>query len=68
MFLSANLMNPTSQSLVFSPSPTSVAVSVAFVGVIVVLAWMGWKRSGYRTSIGFLEVLRVLIAVAIAIT
>lgn len=61
-------MNPTSQSLVFSPSPTSVAVSLAFVGVIVLLAWMGWKRSGYRTSIGFLEVLRVLIAVAIAIT
>jgi uncharacterized membrane protein len=61
-------MNPSSQSLVFAHTPTSVAVAVAFVLVVAGLAWMAWARSGYRTVTGWLEALRVLIAVVVAIT
>jgi hypothetical protein len=56
------------QSLVFTQTPTSLAVAVTFVAVIFVLAWMAWQRSGFRRATGFLEALRVLIAVAIAVT
>ena len=61
-------MKPTSQSLVFSHTPTSLVVSVVFVLVIAVLAWMAWQRSGRRKVIGWLELLRVLIAAGVAIT
>jgi len=43
-------------------------VAAAFVIVIGVLCWMAWKRSGFRTSTGLLEGLRLLIAVGIAVT
>jgi len=36
--------------------------------LIAVLSWTAWKRSGFRTSFGCLEVLRVLIAIGIGIT
>ena len=61
-------METASQSLVFSPSPFSVAAGAAFVAGIAVLAWMSWQRSGFRRLIGWLELLRVLIATGIAIT
>lgn len=61
-------MKAASQSLIFTPSPTSIAVSVAFVLVIAGLAWMAWRRSGFRLSMGLLEGLRVLIALVIAVT
>ncbi|WP_009965862.1 vWA domain-containing protein [Verrucomicrobium spinosum] len=61
-------MKPASQTLVFSPSPLSVTVGVVFVLLIAGLAWMAWRRSGYRRVTGLLEGLRVLIAAAIAIT
>ncbi len=61
-------MKPASQSLVFTPTPTSVALAVAFVLVVAALAWMAWRRSGFRTATGWLEALRVLIAIGIAIT
>ena len=61
-------MKPASQSLVFTDTPASIAVSVIFVLVIIGLAWMAWRRSGYRTSTGVLETLRVLIAIGVAIT
>jgi hypothetical protein len=61
-------MPPSTQSLVFTPSPFSVAAGVGFVLVIAVLAWMAWRRSGYRPLIGWLELLRVLIAAGISIT
>jgi hypothetical protein len=61
-------MRSSTQSLVFSPTPTSVALAVAFVLVVAGLAFMAWRRSGYRLATGLLEALRVLIAVGIAIT
>ena len=61
-------MKPASQSLVFTPTPTSVAISVAFVVVVAGLAWMAWRRSGYRALTGLLETLRLLIAAGIAVT
>ena len=61
-------MNPSSQSLVFAHTPASLAIAAVLVLVVGGLAWMGWARSGYRTSTGFLEALRVLIAVGVAIT
>ncbi len=61
-------MNAASKSLIFTPSPTSVAVSVGFVLVVAVLGVIAWRRSGYRRSTGLLEALRLLIAVVIAVT
>jgi hypothetical protein len=61
-------MKPSSQSLVFDCTPASLAVSVIFVLVVAWLAWTAWQRSGFRKPTGMLEALRVVIAVAIAIT
>ncbi len=61
-------MTPTSQTLVFSQTPALIVCGMIFVAVTAVLAWMAWQRSGYRRSTGLLEGLRLLIAVAIAIT
>ena len=58
----------TSASLVFVWSPWSLAISIIFLGVICWLAWTAWERSGFRRVIGWLEGLRVLIALGIAIT
>lgn len=46
----------------------AVTAAIVFVCVVMVLAFMGWKRSGWRGSIGFLELLRVLVAIGIALT
>ena len=61
-------MKTASQSLVFTPTPTSLAASVAFIVVVAMLGWMAWRRTGFRASIGMLEALRLLIAAGIAIT
>ena len=61
-------MTTTSQSLVFTPTTTSVSVGAAFVIVVAGLGLLAWRRSGYRTSPGLLEGLRLLIAVVIAVT
>ncbi len=61
-------MKATSQSLVFVWSPWSLVISVLFVGVIAWLAWTAWERSGFRRVTGYLEGLRVLIAIGIALT
>jgi hypothetical protein len=61
-------MKPASQSLVFTPTQTSLVISIAAVLIVAALAWLAWHRSGYRTSTGLLEALRVLIVAAIAIT
>ncbi len=58
----------SSQSLVFTHTPASLAIAVVFVLAIAALAWVAWKRSGFRGSIGALEALRLIIAIGIAIT
>ena len=61
-------MSATSQSLVFVCTPTSVIAAVVLVGVVAGLAWTAWKRTGFRRFVGWLEGLRVLIALMVAIT
>ena len=61
-------MTPTSQSLVFTATPLSLTVSIAFVLAVAVLALMAWRRSARKGWTAWLEALRVLIAVCIAIT
>jgi hypothetical protein len=61
-------MQPTSSQLVFNPTPEAFAIGVAFVVAVAGLAFMAWRRSGWRPLIGWLELLRVIIAVCIAIT
>ncbi|MGV3531356.1 MAG: hypothetical protein ACO1QR_03230, partial [Chthoniobacteraceae bacterium] len=61
-------MNPASKSLVFTHTTASITISVAFVLIVLVLAFMAWQRSGYRARTGVLEGLRVLIAILIAVT
>ena len=61
-------MTPTSQSLVFTATPLSLAMSMVFVLTVVVLAVVAWRRSVRKRWTAWLESLRVLIAVAIAIT
>jgi uncharacterized membrane protein len=61
-------MTPSSRELVFTHTQGSLTAAVIFVGVVVVLAVLGWKRSGWRGSIGILELLRVLVAIGIALT
>jgi hypothetical protein len=61
-------MKTASQSLVFTPTPTSIAVTVAFIAVVAMLSWMAWRRSGFRMSTGLLEALRLIIAIGIAVT
>ena len=61
-------MKAASQSLVFNHTPFSLALGVAFVAVVAGLAFLAWKRSGYRAATGWLEALRLLIAAGIALT
>ncbi len=61
-------MKPSTSELVFTATPLSVAGAMLFVLLVIVLAWLAWRRSGWRKSIGWLELLRVLVAVGIAIT
>jgi Mn2+/Fe2+ NRAMP family transporter len=61
-------MPPTTSQLVFNPTPEAFAVGVAFVFAVMVLGIMAWRRSGYRKLIGWLELLRVVIAACIAVT
>jgi len=61
-------MKPTSESLIFNWTPASLTVSILFVLVVAALSWTALKRSGFRTSLICLELLRVLIAIGIALT
>jgi hypothetical protein len=57
-------MNVT-RSITFLWTPLSIATSVVLVLVTAGFSFVAWRRSGYRTAIGLLEGLRILL-VAIA--
>ncbi|HEX4083567.1 MAG TPA: hypothetical protein VHY22_01550 [Chthoniobacteraceae bacterium] len=61
-------MTPAEQSLVFTHTPASLAVSAAFVLAVAWLCWTAWKRSAFRRSTGLLEGMRLMLAAGIAIT
>jgi hypothetical protein len=61
-------MKTVSQSLVFTHTPASIALAAGLVAVVAGLAFLAWRRSGFRTSTGLLEGLRLLIAAGIAMT
>jgi hypothetical protein len=61
-------MRTAGQSLIFVWTPMSLTVAILLVSVVAGLAWTAWKRSGFRRATGWLEGLRVLIAVAIGLT
>jgi uncharacterized membrane protein len=59
----------TQGTLTFVTTPWSIGIGVAIVLITIVLAIMAWHRAvAKKRSIGWLEVLRVIIAIAIAIT
>jgi uncharacterized membrane protein len=57
-----------SSTLVFHPTPLSLAAGIGLVVLIACLSWLGWKRSHYRPLTGWLELLRLIIAFGIALT
>ena len=52
-------MKPATSELVFTHTTMSVAGGIFFVLVVMALAFLAWRRSGWRTSIGILELLLV---------
>ena len=60
-------MTKSSGQLVFNATPFTLTASAIFILAVVVLAFLAWKRSGWRAPIAWLELLRVLVAIAIAV-
>jgi uncharacterized membrane protein len=59
----------TGGSLTFITTPGSILLGCGMVLATVVLAYLGWQRAtAKKRTIGWLEILRVLIAIAIALT
>lgn len=48
-------------------TPLVVVCSIVLVAVVAFCSWIAWKRSGYRQTIGLLELLRLAIVVVIAL-
>ena len=61
-------MTPANSEFVFTQTPVATTTAIVFVVLILILGFMAWKRSGWKTSIGWLEFLRLLVAIGIAIT
>jgi len=59
---------PASSHLTFITTPGTIALGVLIALATALLAYLGWRRSVKKRAIGWLELLRVLIAVCIAIT
>jgi hypothetical protein len=58
----------TSSQLTFVTTPGTVVLGVLIVLTTAVLAYLGWQRAVKKKAIGWLELLRVLVAACIAIT
>ena len=56
-----------SRSLTFLGTPLSVAASIVAVLATGVFCFVAWRRSGYRTSMGLLELLRLGLVAFVAI-
>ncbi len=54
--------------LTFLTSSFSIIAAVGLVLITAVLAFMGWRKSGFNFRVGLLELLRVLIVALVAIT
>lgn len=61
-------MTATTSQLTFSTTPGTLAIGIIIVVVTAVLAWFGWSRAVKKHTMGWLESLRVLVAVCIAVT
>jgi hypothetical protein len=59
-------MNAT-RSLVFLGTPASIALAAIVVAVTAVLCYFAWRRSGFRSSFGLLELTRLAIVLLAAI-
>jgi hypothetical protein len=55
------------RSLAIFPTGWSVALSVLVVIAVAALGYLAWRRSGYRRTIGLLEIFRLAIVTAIVI-
>lgn len=57
-----------SQELLFDTTPwVMAAAGIAWLAILIV-AWLGWRKSGYARSTGWLEALRCLVGLMAAIT
>lgn len=56
-----------SRSLTFLSTPYSIALSIVAFLATGVFCYIAWRRSGYRTSMGLLELLRLALVVFVAI-
>jgi hypothetical protein len=56
-----------SRTLAIFPTGWSVVLSVLVVLVVAVLGYLAWRRSGYRRTIGWLELFRLAIVIGIAV-
>ena len=59
---------PATSQLTFITTPGTIVLGVVIVLVTAALAWLGWRRAVKKRAMGWLELLRVLIALCIAIT
>lgn len=59
-------MNAT-RTLTFLWTPWSMLVSIMILALTVVFSLIAWRRSGYRSSFGWLELLRVALVIAAAV-
>jgi hypothetical protein len=59
-------MNAT-RTLTFLWTPTSLVISIAVVLITAGLCFLAWRRSGYRRSLGVLELLRLVIVILAAV-
>lgn len=58
-----------SGTLTWSTTPWSIALGIGIVAITLILSWLAWRRAvAKKRAIGLLELLRVIIAVCIAIT
>jgi hypothetical protein len=55
------------RTLTFLWTPWSVAASVLLVLVAAGLSFAAWRRSGYRASMGLLELLRMVLVIVVAL-